>query len=488
MTFYYNFWKDWGVFQKFKGYSDKSWRFTGDKYFYWTKWNEEYYGNGEISMFQGIWTNQEKEAKDVQIERIRFNKQIKDKILKVQKYSDTDVTQKYNWQIWWNLIDFKANLQCIQCQQIFWYYWMIKWLSSNSKWQCPNWRNTINYNSVFVNRRVINEIDTLISVISRQKSLYCKYHKKSWEIFCQTWNQEACCIWIIERMHVGHQLSTIDDQRESLLESARKITDPNNSVVSIKCNELKRLDENKILVDFIKNDLVNKLKDKIDSIDEELNCTLTEMHKEWSQKYKTNLEEWKEKESILKEFVKDQNNNDLFKNIDAINTLKDMKSKAIRTIRESKCSKKTSKIIDSEDQTVLNFTIDGDKLNNLKDIKLTFSLYESESKQSNYKRIKIKDSNIEINIKEDIPNTYYSKLDIKENSFCKLKDANKITKVLSDSKTYNLNDFVILNQRNQNEDIELNLTLWKETDQIERFIRETKETIKSKILDFIPDI
>ena len=133
-----------------------------------------------------------------------------------------------------------------------------------------------------------------------------------------------------------------------------------------------------------------------------------------------------------------------------------------------------------------------------------------------------------MDFKEETPGIYYSKLDVSENSTCKLKDAKRITKINSDSKIYKLNDFVILNKVNQdnqdseinendeenkngedyeshdneeeegkgneednkNEDnndnkIKLDLTLWKVSNEVEKFITETKTTIKSKIQKII---
>ena len=337
---YFNFCKNWGAFVKF---IEESWGTNVSdrrKYFRWGNWNNKYYDKLDIWTLHGICTNESEEAKDVHADRLKFNQQLNEKIQLIQKSSKVDLDQKYTCQIWRNVIDFKANLQCIKCQQIFCFNWLIKWLKTNTQWQCPHWRNKISLSSIFVNRRLESEIETILSVIDDQNEKRWPLHEKNWDIFCKNWNREIWSLCVINKIHKKHQIISIDDQRKSTLESAKEYTNSKESVVRLKNKEIKRLDKNKNLAEFIKNDLIQTYRDRIDSIDNEMNRKINDVHKQYSQKIKEDLKDWVQKEVDLNKFVENEDSKDLSKNTEAINILKHKKDKTVKAIDVIHKSKK----------------------------------------------------------------------------------------------------------------------------------------------------
>ena len=469
----YYYCENWGQFGegKIRVYEDDR---------YWENWDETL---NENDIFNGIWINIDQETEESKDIRFKFNEKIKEKMLMIQKSSKADLFQKYICQIWWNQIDFKANLQCNCWQKIYWFYWLINWIKVNNRKLCPNWKNAISSKSVFVNKNIESEIDTILAVIDWQNWIKWKFHLKDWDNYWQTWNWEAWSIWIIKKKHEGHQICSIEEQKEITLDSAQKLININDSVVTIKNKELCRLKNNKELADIIKNEIIREYRNKIDTIEEELSQKIENISREWSEKVKANIDEWKDDEEILNEFVQNKDLGKTFKNMEAINTLNLRKEETFKTINEIKNNDKEPKFITSDSPLSYSVTLEGNKI---KASEQNYSiLLEEESITSNKKRIKINDLNIQLSVNDKEAMNYYSKVEIKDNSLCKLKDTNKILKILSDSKNYNLNKFVLLNENDQTDKIELELTVWEETEQVKKFINETKATIKSKMQDFL---
>ena len=446
--------------------------------------NWEYWEKCQLNdKFNGIWINIIQETEESKNIRFKFNEKIKEKMLMIQKGWKEDVFQKYICQIWWNQIDFKANLQCNCWQKIYWFYWLINWIKVNNRKSCPNWRNTISSKSVFVNKNIESEIDTILTVMNWQNSIKWKFHLKDWDIYWQTWNWEAWSIWIIKKKHEGHQICSIELQKEITLDSAQRLININESVVTIKNKELCRLKNNKELADIINNEIIKEYRNKIDTIEEELSMKIENISKEWSEKVKANIDEWKDDEEILNEFVKNKDLVKIFKNMEAINSLNQRKEETFKTINEIKYNQKEPKFITSHSPLSYSVSIES---NRIKASEQNYSiLLEEESILSNEKRIKINGLNIQLSLKDSEPMNYYSKVEIKDNSLCKLKDTNKVTKMLSDSNFYNLNNLVLLNENDQTDKIELEFTVWEETEEVKKFIKETKVAINLKMQDFL---
>ena len=449
-------------------------------YFRCPNWDEQYYKYSEIKLFENLCIdNSEVTAEELKL-RDAFNKKMMEKINSIKQISNIQITDKYTCQIWFNLIDFKANIQWISCQKLFCFYCFILWLKTDKN-TCPNWRTRVNRKSVFINKSIEGELNLIMSIASEQNDIEWKIHHKKWDIFWQKWNREVWEIWIEKKKHEGHLLCTIENLKESVIETAKRFISLDNSVTIIKEKELNRLNKNKDLAESLKNDILLKNNNKMIVIDDEVNDKIIKTHQDYSQLINNGIEEWLEEESILKEFIERKCTKMLFRSEEAIDILDRQKKKTEWLIRKIRDSHKNPKIISSEDPIWVKFKVAGNKIKRSSEIPFALSLKESST--SITKRFKISDSSIQISLVEDSPNFYYSKIELKENSIYKLKDKNKIVKIASDSNIFNLNDFVVLDQDNQWDKILLEVTLWKETDEIKRFIRETEWIIKSQTKD-----
>ena len=477
MNSYYNFCQKWGEFEFF-------WRYGlfGGNHYTCMKWREKI-GPRELRIFNEIYLDKLEEPIESKRLREQVNKRIRDKIEMINKVSNYNFNEKYACQIWLNQIDFKENLQCSCWQKIYWFHCLVNWIKINNKKSWPNWRIEVSMKTVFVNKTIENDLDTIISVMNLQRSIDWKIHMKNWSDFCQTWKWEVWEIWIIKKKHDGHQICSIKDKKESTLDSAKKLLNQDSSVVNIQSKELKRLNNNKQLAKFIKDDLIRKYKSKIDSIDNELDSKISSFHQEYFDKINTDINVWREEENILKNYIDTKNEREIFKNIESINILENKKEETLKLIQEVRNSIKEPRFITSGSPSTSSRFI---KSSNIKNPSNDYSILLSEGEAiSNKKRIKIKDSSIQIVFKDDRPSNYYSKLELKENTLCKLKDVDQIIKFKSDSETYNLNEFVILNKDEPTDKVELELTLWKETNLVEKFIKDTEETIKARLQDLI---
>ena len=180
----------------------------------------------------------------------------------------------------------------------------------------------------------------------------------------------------------------------------------------------------------------------------------------------------------------------LLDSIEAIETIKEKKEKSVKIMHNLKEIQIEPKLIISENPKTYSFSLDLKTAKNKNKNKVNLFNLDSEISISNNKRIKIKHLNIQIRWKEEFPNKYYSKIDLKENSLCRLKTSNKIVEIVTDSSMHNLNDFVILNGDNNDktDKIYMELTLWKETNKVSKFIKDTNDTIKSQIQNLINKI
>ena len=281
MMEYDNFWSKWGEFTKIKLYRDPY--NILEAYFAWKKWNKFFNNRIEVNTFNGILINVEEETQEDKGKRELYNKKMNDKILIIHEILKIDLMQKYTCQIWLNQIDFKANLQWNSWNQTYWFYCLIDWLKKDNQKSCPNWRNKINSKSISINRSIETEIETLISLVNNQRAIEWKIHLKNCDVFWQTCNKETCGICMIEKMHDGHQLCSIEDQKELIIKSAEDVINSENSLKSTKKKELKRLNNNSVLAKYIKDKSIKIFKRKIESIDNDLNSEISNTHKEASE-------------------------------------------------------------------------------------------------------------------------------------------------------------------------------------------------------------
>ena len=473
MQSYHNFCEACGEFAEFRIQ-------RYNNYEAWNYWNHHINGIKKVHTFKGIIVNEAEETEEERNIRIQFNDKITEKINKIKKASKADLSQKYTCQIWLNHIDFKSNLQCSWWKKFYWFNCLFDWLKRNNNKLWPYWRSKINQTSISVNKEIENELDTILYVIDEKENIEWKLHMRNCDVFWQTWRKETWGICMIKKMHEGHTLWPIEEQNELTLMEAEKLI-KDNSLTNIKTAELKRLKNNRLLTKFIKDELIEKCKRKIESMDEELNNSIMDIYKESTHKVEIDIDEWIEEEKTLVKFTEKKDVKMLQDNIYAIDKIRKKKAEAFQTILDVKHLQKEPIIITSENPETYKVSIDCKIVKGLENNDYALSFNEDELILSNNKRIKINDSSFKMLINEDNIWKYFSKIDLKENPICILKNENKISEITADREEFNINDFVILNQNLQNEKIEIDLTLWRETEQVKNYINETKTKIKTQI-------
>ena len=389
MSSYFNFCNNWGEFGKFDWYvDDTKWGkyFHNHKYypcgcvyyFQWWKWQNQFESRDGILKFNDIWIDRDdKFEPNINLRDMESKEKLKKKIDIIHQVSSVDITDKYSCQIWFNLVDVAENLQCSYCQRIFWFYCLIDWLKTGKK-SWPNWRKIIHSKDVFVNKCIERELNLMISIINKNKEIEWKIHQRIWDIYWQTWSWEVCGIWIVNEMHIGHKICSIENQKDQSIILAKNLICSDNLPINTKSKEIERLKDNMLLTWFIKDEQVKKIKDKIDSIENELTQKITETHLQFSNQIKSEISEWKEEEKILNEFVENKDNNILLRSIEAINTIRKKNEEAIELIHKIENTQIEPVIIASETPIAFVVNLEKDKLINSNDNPFTLNLLKDD--------------------------------------------------------------------------------------------------------------
>ena len=489
----HNFCPIWSKFKKFKLVD-----FYGDITTKCPNWKWVFsIDNFDYLRFRNIPIDKERETEKETNERVTFNNRIKSKIEQISKLSNVDLEARYNCMICTELIDFKNNLQWNNCQKIYWFHCLIQWISSNST-TCPNWRNEINSNKVFVNNGIENEIDFIISTIGNQHALRCKYHHEVCELFCKDWNIEVWQFWVEKKKHNQHQLSPILEIKNEILKNAKSVTDDDSKLSTIIGKETEIINRNQELVTYRIDCLFNDYIEKIYSIKQKIMEKIDSAWEDAYNKINSKIEETEENELILSEFIKSKKDIDIFKNLEAIDRLKILNYETRESINKMNNSLENPEMFLSLNPKKLRFSIDRNLFVSpvLCEIKLEHKSNKSED--SSFKRFKIGDNQIQMSFDETQKNNYYSKVEMKKNNVCRLKER-KITKIWSDSQFYNLNEFFLLSKdeeedeseesedkdNDENGNIELKIILWNITNHLSRFIDSSKATINQHLIKFI---
>ena len=450
------------------------------KMYLWALWGSKIWID-EINYFKGIPIN-EKDIKPNEAEaRDQFNNKWK-KYIKILEHKGKSELDRYNWMICNELIDFKANIQWTKWYKMFWFYCIIKWLKSE-KDTCPSWRNTITEKNINTNLNLGNDLKLMVSMWTKSKSIEWKHHQKYWDIYWQTWDWEVWYVCTINKMHKDHKLIAMEDKREAVLKSARKAIDANKLTNLLTAKEIKRINSNQILAKYIKDDIFNLYRQKIELVDQEISQSIIDFHNELTERIVAN-DEWKESEELLKKFVETKDLKRMNKSIEAIDNLEKRKQNIKIIVDEIKNSEMEPKIITSDSPLISTLIVDGDQIRKLDEENITIELQDDFITFKN-KRIKISDSWIDLWLEENNPSSYYSMININENSLCNLKYNNSITKIKSNSEMYNLNDFIMLDKNDQTDKIELELCWWKVTNNVENFIKDTKNKISNQLQNSI---
>ena len=328
----------------------------------WTHWNAET-DKKDREYFKGYPIVEQKESWESLINREQINKRWMEKLNALRrKYKVSD--DRYDWQIWNEIVDFIANIWWTGWNKLFWFYWMIKWLKTDKNtW--PNWRKHIDVKSIKANEDLEEEINILVTNEDKKQKIEWRFHQNDWEIFWVDCNWEAWHIWVADQLHEMHRICSMKSIKESALVLAHNALSTNESIKLLKQTELNRMENNKMFAKYIKNNIINSYREEIESINQKINKEMTDSFENFLEKINSNNEENKLNEELLNQFIESEDILKMTSSFKATTGLEAWQNNMKDILNESKNSDKGN-IIESECPLKFKFMVEANKIKNLK--------------------------------------------------------------------------------------------------------------------------
>ena len=237
----------------------------------------------------GILINRKYESHETKEERNKIQAKYKDDLSKLSSYCYEKIITDFNCILWNDIIDLKANLEWIACNKTFCFYCLIDYLKDESN--CPNCKAKITLNGIKTNRELKNYLDTWMT-IGEKKGIEWRAHLKNWEIFCKNWEEGVWTNWILQKFHLSHELISITEAFEEILNKIDYEIKENDSMPKQKQEYIIQLDNLKeIGTVLIANKLIPFFS-KINEISNELIANYNNRVEEHKNEVKKSIDNW----------------------------------------------------------------------------------------------------------------------------------------------------------------------------------------------------
>ena len=491
----YCFWRKWKKFAKFQFENNpRVPSLFGKRYD--SSDDDDYYKWLECSQFTTFW-NLDKHQFGIVIDKSSESKVSKKsrqliqsnwtKILdELSEIQSQKIFNELRCPICLKLVDMTANLEWLNWKHIFCFYWLIKSLESKSS--CPYCKSAITIDKLGTNSNLISTFNLMVEV-EKSKRIPWEQHMQRWDIFWKLWKFNLWYLWILSDQHKSHELVSIESLQKETKDLWNELAKPENSIIPLIEKNFQHISSNRSIFGTIIKKWIEPYKSFIEIHSQEYNKITDEIHLPYINRLTQNIKNAKDNKKMIDSFAKKDlvhNLNKTLKSIEAQSQIKEDTLLASEQYKQS-CSDGDFALVNPP--ISISFEIDMSTFKENNSIKAKPKLEETKYVSIELIKIESTDWGVQITKIDQANPDWFMKINFISQDFYQVKEQNCIEILDAHFKENYVNKLNLKEDKiNLNDKIEIEVSLWELTEELDSYFKSRKELIKNGIQNLLDSL